>query len=100
MATCYLSEYAAIGTAVPERHANQAPKEPSLNEQNIPINASPTSSAPFSALTRMVMISVDSVCSIRFGGIAASTTYKRVPANFVGVYGVSPGDSLSVVQNV
>lgn len=100
MATCYLSEYKSVGTATPEGHVNQAPKEPSLVEQNIPINGSATSSAPFSTLTKMVMLSVDSPCSVRFGGIAAITQFKRLPPGALVVYQVDAGDTISVIANV
>lgn len=100
MATLYLSEHKCIGSATPEGHANQAPKEPSLNEQNIPITGSATSSAPFSSLTKFVGIVTDNACSIRFGGVAAVPTLKRLPANAYVFYEVDASDSVSVIFNV
>lgn len=100
MATCYISEYTSIGSATPEGHANQAPKEPAIVEQSVPIQGSASSSSPFGPYTKMVMISLDSVASIRFGGLPAQTNIKRLPANFVGFFEVNPSDTVSVITNV
>jgi hypothetical protein len=102
MAACYISEYATIAFPGPDHGSGfQAPQEPAQVEQLVGVNASSTQSAPFAGTTRMVMISLDTVASLLFGpNPTAVTTAKRLPAGFVGFFGIVPGQRVAVIANV
>jgi hypothetical protein len=79
MAKLYISEYANLAQfsgAVPPI----AP-EPSPTTQVVDFSGGVTSSAVFSTATRFVRLHTDAICSFRFGGSAATTSYPRMAAD-------------------
>jgi len=98
MATLYISEFkqlATIGTTVA-----QICPQPSLVDQTLAIGASSVASNAFNALTGLVLLSSDAVCSIVFGAtpVAAATNF-RLPANTVIPFAVGPGQKVAVITN-
>lgn len=94
MATLYISEFRC-------EIINNAPCaiQPSIVDQTVAIGVSAVSSSAFQPSTEMVQLSTDAVCSIRFGGGAATTSNARLPANTIIYYAIKPGDSVSVISN-
>lgn len=99
MATCYISEYQTVAWST--AGGLPAGQEPALTDQTVAIGAE-AKSAAFNANTRFVRISVDVVCSIKFGPTAsttATTSNKRLAANSTEYFGVVPGQVVSVITN-
>jgi hypothetical protein len=99
MATLYVTEYASLNNDASAGGGVLLPKCPSLVDQAVTI---PGASAPFSAGTRFIRVSTDSICSVKIGGTnpAATTAMARMAANGPPeFYAVNPGDKLAVVVN-
>lgn len=98
MATLYISEFpgpATIGTV-----STNFPTEPSLVDQAIAIGGASVASNAFSAATRLVILSSDSVCSVIFGPAPVATVVNlRIPANVPMMFAVIPGQKLAVIAN-
>lgn len=97
MATVYITEYIDIdGT-------RQAPREPPLKEQTVPVGAV-TSSAAFDQRTTLIRVHTDAICSVLVGPAAtvtATTASGRMAANQTEYRSVVPGNSvaISVIAN-
>lgn len=97
MAKLYISEYANLAQfsgAVPPI----AP-EPPPTTQVVDFSGGVTSSAVFSSATRFVRLHTDAICSFRFGGSAATTSYPRMAADATEYFAVQGGDKVSVISN-
>lgn len=94
MATLYISEFRCE-----IRNGAPCAIQPALVDQTVAIGVSAASSSPFQPATEMVQLSTDAVCSILFGGSAATQSNARLPANCIIYYAVNGGDSVSVIAN-
>ena len=98
MATLYISEFggfASIGT----QYGPVAP-QPAVADQHVAIGASSAQSAAFNAITHLVMLSSDAVCSVLFGANpTAAATNLRIPANVPLLFSVEPGQKVAVITN-
>ncbi len=101
MATLYIAEYArcaddSIGGL------NPIVDEDSLLAENTVTVSTEQDSAVFNAATKIVRISTDTACHIKFGTApTATTSMKYLPANSVEYFGVKAGASwkLSVIAH-
>ena len=80
MATLYISEFTS--TSVDHGRGGSAAYQPASFEQTItPIDGTPRQSSAFNAVTRMVRLHTDAICSIKFGtNPTAATTNARMAA--------------------
>ncbi len=99
MATLYITE---IANLVFDNRSNAvaAPAMPPVAEQAVAITGGSVQSAAFQTLTRFVMVSTDSICSLAWGANpTAVTTAQRMAANETRFYGVIPGQKLAAIAN-
>lgn len=95
MAKLYISEYASLaknGTA-------QVVVEPPLAVQVVDYSGGVMPSEAFTAQTNIIRVHTDAVCSVRFDGSAATTSYPRMSAGQTEYFGVQPTSKLSVISN-
>jgi hypothetical protein len=101
MATLYISEYA---TAALEGAGQVVPcgSEPAILTQTVPIGGSSQVSNPFNAATHFVRVHCDTICSVAFsfGAAVATLTSARLGAGQTEFFGVQPGMTVAVIQNV
>lgn len=95
----FIAEYADIAETV--RGTAQAPKDPPVFEQVVPISGASTQSAAFQATTRFILITTDTICSVLVGGVnpTATTSSHRMAADQAEFRGVFAGDKLAVISN-
>lgn len=75
-------------------------KMPALASQAVSFSASPSFSAPFSQVTRLVGVHSDTTCSIEFGeDPEVTTSSKRIAANSTEYFEVTPGHKIAVILN-
>ena len=102
MPTLYITEFSSIG--VNERGGLlTAALVPSLADQTVAIGAASVRCNAFNTATRLVRLTADSVCSVKFGtNPTASATTMRLEAGAVEYFAVQPGAGmkLAVIQNV
>lgn len=98
MTKLYISEYSSLadgfGGSLP-----QIVGEPAIAVQVVDYSGGVASSAAFNARTRLIRIHTDAVCSVRFDGSAATTSYPRMAADQTEYFGVGGGTTLSVIAN-
>jgi len=95
MATVFISEYPG---GLPM--GSQAPPEPPLAEQTVPIGGTSAQSQAFGGGTKLIRLHVDAPCSILIGeDPTARTSNKRLAANQTEFFNVQPGHRLAVIQN-
>lgn len=101
MAKLYVTEYpdlpGAFATAAP-----QVVRDPPLVDQvPVVIGAGSLASSPFSALTKIVRLHTDAICSIAIGppGTVATANNQRLPANQTEYKMVIPGHVVAVITN-
>lgn len=94
MAKLYISEYTTLGLI----GSAQIAAVPPIATQVIDYSGGATPFT-FNAATRFARFQNDSICSLRFDGSAATTSYPRSPADNVEYYGVQGGSSGSVISN-
>lgn len=96
MAVLYIAEYSRLISA--PNSVPQVPDEESLlAEQTLAIGAGSVPSAPFNALTRIVRLHCDAVCSVKFGiAPTAAATNQRMAANQTEYKGVPEGRAFKV----
>ena len=105
MSTLYIAEYRLLAS-VPSAtnyapQPAQAPQEPPLVEQTLPISGSSTASAPFNGFTALIRVQCDATCSVLVGTSPSATTVnKRMAANQTEFFGVAPGQQIAVISNV
>lgn len=95
MAKLYISEYATLaqnGTA-------QVVIEPPLAVQVVDFSGGAASSSEFNAQTNIVRVHTDAICSVRFDGSAATTSYPRMAAGQTEYFGVQPRSTVSAISN-
>lgn len=97
MPKLYISEYGVLAEA--SRGTAQAVAEPALATQVVDYTAGATLSSVFSSQTKIVRLHTDDICSVRFGGSAATTSNMRMVAGQTEYFGVQPGSRLSVISN-
>lgn len=112
MATLYITEYSGSGFVAsnngPFNVQIQAPYTPPVASQTLSVSASPSVSAAFQnsqgntgAITKVVRLHTDTICSVRFGAIpTAATTDARMVAGQTEYFAVQPGQKVSVILNV
>lgn len=100
MAKLYISEYAGV-SRMSGRIGDEAPVGQEVSvDQTVAIGGASAQSAAFGEKTRLVLLSTDAICSVAFGTDPIATAdHKRLPANFVGYFGVQPGDKVAVITN-
>lgn len=106
MATLYISEFQALGSAgMPTWGASpngptQAAQQPSLVDQVVAIGGTSTQSSAFGAATVLVRIHTDSICSVAFGtNPTATATTARLVAGQTEYFGVAPLSKVAVITN-
>lgn len=93
MAFLYVTEFGKTlqGTNIP--------MSPEINAGRVAIGTE-VKSPKFSATTRVVMVHADAICSVKFGvNPVAVATDTRMAANETRLFGVRPGDKVSVITN-
>lgn len=99
MATLYISEYANLGWSNSSTQP-QVVFEPPLAEQTIAISGSSTQSSAFNANTRVIRVHPDVICSVLVGtNPTALATSKRMPADNIEYFSVTPGAKIAVITN-
>lgn len=99
MSTLYVTEYPGIETLL--NGTAQVVVGPPIAEQVVTISGTSTQTAAFSAVTRIVRLQPDSICSLKVGGTnpVATTSSQRHVAGSTEYIGVTPGDKLAVITN-
>lgn len=99
MPTLYVTEYPGIETLL--NGTAQVVVGPPIAEQVVTIGGSSAQSAAFSAVTRIIRVQPDSICSVRIGGVSpvATTSSQRHIAGSTEYFGVTPGDKVAVITN-
>lgn len=95
MAKLYISEHASLaqnGTA-------QVVVQPPLAVQVVDFSGGVALSAAFNAQTNIIRVHTDAVCSIRFDGSSATTSYPRMSAGQTEYFGVQPRSKVSAISN-
>ena len=95
MAKLYISEYSSLGLV----GAAQIAASPPIVTQVVDFTAGATSSSAFNGGTRYVRLSNDTICSLRFDGSAATTSFPRSAADTIEYYGVQGGSIVSAIVN-
>lgn len=97
MANLYISEHAVLGGT----QGGTAPiaAQPPIAVQKVDFSGGAAASSAFNAQTRFVRLHTDAICSVRFDGSAATTSYPRMAADQTEYFGVQPGSTLSVISN-
>lgn len=98
MAKLYISEYSSLA-GVPASGSVQVAGEPALAVQVVDFSGGATASNAFNSKTRVIRVHTDAVCSVRFDGSAATTSYPRMAADQTEYFGVGGGSTLSVIAN-
>ena len=75
MATVYVTEFAGYGTDFKGINTT-VPQQLPLAEQTVAIGGSSVQSAAFNALTSVVRVHTDAICSVAFGVSATATATK------------------------
>jgi hypothetical protein len=100
MTTLYVTEFAGLGSS---NNGNdvQAVAGPPIVEQTVGNAGASTQSAAFNALTTLVRLHTDSICSVKIGGTnpVATTSSARMIAGQTEYFRVVPGDKLAVILN-
>lgn len=93
MAKVYIAEF-------PQIDLNVA-REPPLAEQTVAIGGgSVQCSNSFHALTRVIRVHTDAICSIAISGNpTATTSTRRMAANTTEYFGVEGGQKIAVITN-
>lgn len=102
MSTLYIAEYALAALQQVSGSPPQAPHEPPLVEQTVPIGGSSQQSQPFNAQTTAVRLHCDVVCSVAFGlNPSATTSNQRFAANQTEFKSVPKGQGyiVAVIAN-
>lgn len=99
MAVLYITEYAAQAADAANRNAPM-PMEPVVTTQTVAIGVE-AKSAAFNALTHMIRVHTDAVCSILINDSTpvATTSHPRMAADTTEYFGVKAGMQLSVISN-
>lgn len=98
MARLFIREYSTF--TVDANSGQAVGKEPGFDQAPVTIGAGSAPSAPFQPSTKLVRLHTDSICSVCFGGIAATTNVGRMATNQTEYFGVNAGDVVSVISNV
>jgi hypothetical protein len=94
MSTLYVTEYNQPEGAP---GAPQAPVEPAILDQTVPIGGASAASAAFNSATNIVRLESDVVCSVVFGTAPTATTgNQRIAAGVPEYKRVKPGAGLKV----
>ena len=97
MAKLYITEYFSHGQAQVAGGVAQAPMESPLAEQVIDYSGGHAESAAFNALTTLVRIHTDAICSVLFGTAPDATTGSaRMAANQTEYRAVTKGGKFKV----
>lgn len=104
MATVYITEFSAVGSAQIGGEYLQIAAVPPVAEQTVIIGGSNTQSAAFNAATTLIRVETDAICSIKLGGTnpVATAASARFAANQTEYFGVSQGQAhkIGVITNV
>ena len=99
MSKLYISEYTSLA-GVPSSGAVQVAGEPAIAVQVVDYSGGAATSAAFNSRTRVIRVHTDAVCSVRFDGSTATTSYPRMATDQTEYFGVGGGTTLSVIGNV
>lgn len=101
MASIYISEFQQVA-AQPGQAPIQAAMQPAVTDQApVAIAAGSAQSAAFNALTNLVRVHTDAICSIAIGvNPVATAATARMAAGQTEYFGVVPGQKLAVITNV
>ena len=93
MAKVYIAEYVQVD--------ENTAKEPPLAEQTVVIGvASVQSSNAFNALTRLIRVHTDAICSLAIGSNPTATTNtRRLAANTTEYFGAESGQRIAIITN-
>lgn len=98
MAKAYITEH-QLGLRTDSGNHIQIPGDYGI-DQLVDFTSGATQSTAFNSRSRYISISTDSVCSIAFGtNPTATTSNRRLPANFFGYFPVAGGDKISIISN-
>ncbi len=98
MAKAYITEH-RLGLRTDSGNHIQIPGDYGI-DQVVDFTAGATQSTAFNSTTRYISIGTDSTCSIAFGdNPTATTSNRRLPANFFGYFPVSGGQKVSFISN-
>lgn len=99
MATLYISEFGGI-SSIGSNQAQVLP-QPATADQTVAIAGASARSAAFNARTKAVLLSADSVCSIKFGdtSVVATAGNFRLSADTPIPFSVEPGGFVAVISN-
>src|ERR1700685_4308085 len=96
MAALYVTEFVELEQG-PARRVGQMSMQPPVAEQTVAIGGSSAQSNAFNALTRIVRVHTDSICSIEFGtNPTATATTARMAANQTEYFGVPVNQSYKI----
>lgn len=102
MAKLYVTEYPDLPGAFATFTPQVVREPPILDQVPVVIGAGSLQSAPFSALTKIVRLHTDVVCSVAFGPPATATATantQRLAANQTEYKMVIPGQCVAVITN-
>jgi hypothetical protein len=95
MAKLYIGEYEGL-----EKNGLPAAVAPAVTKQTVAISGSAAASAAFNAITTLIRVHTDVVCSISIGPSAVATTNDtRMAADQTEYFSVQPGHVISVISN-
>jgi hypothetical protein len=95
VAVLYVAEFDNLGETT--RGAPPIALQTPLAEQTVAIGGTTTSSSAFNALTRVVRLHTDAICSVAFGTAPTATAVKmRMAAGATEYFAVPVGQSYKV----
>lgn len=103
MAVLFITEFPELGTRTQNAQSTAVISQPTLAEQTVAIAGASAQSAAFNVNTRMVQLSTDAICSIKFGtNPTATATTMRMAAGERLNFAVPAGQSykVAVITNV
>lgn len=99
MAKAYITEH-RLGLRTDSGNHIQIPGDYGTDQAPVDFTGGAAQSAAFGSTTRYISIGTDSVCSILFGdNPTATTSNRRLPANFFGYFPAGAGQKVSFISN-
>jgi len=93
IAECYAPRLVA-GNMLP------AVSMPPITEQTVAIGGTSTQSSAFNALTQVIRVHTDAICSVALGANpTATTSTARLAAGSTEYFEVTPGHKIAVITN-
>lgn len=100
MTKMWVQEYAGLA-ATAQGDSVAIPAEPPLASYEVDYTSGEAGGQVYNAATKFVTVQNDSICSVRFDGVAATVTDKRLPAGSYLTAGVgnAPGGKVTAITN-